>query len=103
MCPMQMLHRGLSGHQKRHCSGAFRSHDIIYGSSEALWTLAMSLECLKIAVLCIESRHLVCTLILDIRLKMRQGVRATVGLAFQLLLNSFPASALLAFLLYCTC
>ena len=54
VCPVQTLHRGLSGHQKRHCSGAFRSHDMIYGLSEALWTLAISLECLKVAVLCIE-------------------------------------------------
>ena len=40
------------------CSGTFRSHDIIYGLSEALWTLglAISLECLKVAVRCIESR-----------------------------------------------
>ena len=73
MCPMQTLHRGLSGHQKRHCSGAFRSHDIIYGLSEALWTLAISLECLKVAVRCIESRYLLCTLSLGIRLKTRQG------------------------------
>ena len=35
VCPVQTLHRGLSGHQKRHCSGAFRSHDMIYGLSEA--------------------------------------------------------------------
>jgi hypothetical protein len=31
VCPMQTLHRGLSGHKKRHCSDAFWSHDIIYG------------------------------------------------------------------------
>ena len=36
----------------------FRSHDIMYGLSEALWTLAISLECFKVAVLCIESRDL---------------------------------------------
>ena len=47
--------------------------DIDYGLSEALWTLAISLECLKVAVLCIESRYLVCTLSLGIRLKTRQG------------------------------
>ena len=75
VCPMQTLHRGLSGHQKRHCSGAFRSHDIIYGLSEALWTLAISLECLKVAVRCIESRYLLCTLNLGIRPKTRQGER----------------------------
>jgi hypothetical protein len=74
VCPMQTLLRGLSGHQKRHCSGAFRSHDMIYGLSEALWTLAISLECLIVAILCIESRSLVGTLILDIRRKTRQGV-----------------------------
>ena len=34
--------------RKWHCSGAFRSHDIIYGLSEALWTLAISPECLKV-------------------------------------------------------
>ena len=76
MCPMQTLRgAGCLGTktQKRHYSGAFRSHDIIYGSSEALWTLAISLECLKDEVLCIESRYLFCTLILGIRLKMRQG------------------------------
>ena len=39
-------------------SGAFRSHDIFYGLSEALWTLAISLECLKVAVRCIELRYL---------------------------------------------
>jgi hypothetical protein len=32
--------------------------DMIYGLSEALWTLAISLECLKVAVRCIESRYL---------------------------------------------
>ena len=74
MCPVQTLHRGLSGHQKRHCSGAFRSHDMIYGLSEALWTLAISLACLKVAVRCIESRYLSYTLSLGIRLKTRQGV-----------------------------
>ena len=60
MCPVQTLHRGLSGHQKRHCSGAFRSHDMIYGLSEALWSLAMSLQEFKsreLAILCIESRY----------------------------------------------
>ena len=31
------------GHQKRHCSGAFRSHDMISGLSEALCTLVTSL------------------------------------------------------------
>jgi hypothetical protein len=66
VCPMQTLHRGLSGHQKQHCSGAFWSHDMIYGLSEALWTLSISLECFKAEILCIESRYLVCTLILDI-------------------------------------
>ena len=41
VCHMQTLHRVLSGHtKKRHCSGAFRSHDMISGLSEALWTLA---------------------------------------------------------------
>ena len=74
MCLMQTLHRGLYGHQKRHCSGAFRSHDMIYGLSEALWTLAISLQCLKVVILCIESRSLVGILNLDIRLKTRQGV-----------------------------
>ena len=33
-------------------------HDMIYGLSEALWTLAISLEYLKVAVLGIESRYL---------------------------------------------
>ena len=72
MCPMQTLHRGLSRHQKRHCSGAFRSHAMTYGLSGALWTLAISLECLKVAILCVELRSLVGTLILDIRRKTRQ-------------------------------
>ena len=54
MCHMQTLHRGLSGHQKRHCSGAFRFHDMIYGLSEALWALAISLQCLKVAILCMS-------------------------------------------------
>ena len=85
MCPMQTLHRGLSGHQKRHCSGAFWSHDIIYGLSEALWTLAISLECLKVAVRCIESRYL---------FMYKVGPEVTLGCA------SGPAMALvpLAFL-----
>ena len=82
MCPMQTLHRRPvcslgTKTQKRHCSGAFRSHehDIIYGVSEALWTLGISPECLKAAVLCIESRYLFCNLILDKKNATRtQGV-----------------------------
>jgi hypothetical protein len=71
--PCKRCTTGCLGTKKRHCSGAFRSHDIIYGLSEALRTLAISLECLKVVVRCIESRYLLCTLSLGIRLKTRQG------------------------------
>ena len=33
-------------------SGAFRFHDMIYGLSEAVWTLDTSLQCSKVAMLC---------------------------------------------------
>jgi hypothetical protein len=61
-------------------SGTVRAHfgpmTSCMALSEALWTLAISLECLKVTVLCIESRYLLYTLILGIRLKTRQGERA---------------------------
>jgi hypothetical protein len=44
-------------HQKRHCSGAFRSHDMNYGLSEALWTLAISLECDTVYTVALSSRY----------------------------------------------
>ena len=43
VCHVRTLHRVLSGHRKRHCSGTFRSHDMSSGLSEALWTLVTSL------------------------------------------------------------
>jgi hypothetical protein len=77
VCHMQTLHRWLSGHQKRHCSGAFRSHDMIYGLSEALRALAILYHTavFKCRALRIEPRYLVCTLNLDMQLKMCQGAR----------------------------